>query len=362
MPRILSWIIWAMWVANAAGLFVNMTSSDPLPAGGTAVFVWSQDNATVNPSQFTLYIVPASGSDEHVVGAQLVNAGSQLSGTVTMVVPPETSLGVYDALAYIGTDSPTVGTGPALWGNEFKIAAAVQSGGSSPSSGAGASNAGISSASNAAGLSSAGGPSGTLSSAPSRSASATGLSASTSALGSTSTAVNGTGASSTSPTGGPSAVPQPKHGLPVGAIVGIVLGLILALLGIGLLFLYLRWRRRRARVHGGPAPLSPSSPSLSFPAVTPFPASPPAPSMAQVQVARPIMEKDTVVGSYMSTVSPTTESASGSSSGSGGSSASSAAHAEALARLEREVQMLRAQQQLQSPTFSEEPPPGYNTL
>lgn len=177
-----------------------------------------------------------------------------------------------------------------------------------------------------------------------------------------STAANGTGASSTSPTGGPSAVPQPKHGLPVGAIVGIVLGLILALLGIGLLFLYLRWRRRRARVHGGPAPLSPSSPSLSFPAVTPFPASPPAPSMAQVQVARPIMEKDTVVGSYMSTVSPTTESASGSSSGSGGSSASSTAHAEALARLEREVQMLRAQQQLQSPTFSEEPPPGYNTL
>lgn len=85
--------IWAMWVASAAGLFVNMTSSDPLPAGGTAVFVWSQDNVTVNPSQFTLYIVPASGSDEHVVGAQLVNAGSQLSGTVTMVVPPETSLG-----------------------------------------------------------------------------------------------------------------------------------------------------------------------------------------------------------------------------------------------------------------------------
>lgn len=82
----------AMWAAGVAGLSINMTSPPTLPAGGTAVFVWAQDNVTANPSQFSLYIVP-EGPKENVIDAQLVNAGIQLSGTVTMVVPPDTSLG-----------------------------------------------------------------------------------------------------------------------------------------------------------------------------------------------------------------------------------------------------------------------------
>jgi hypothetical protein len=84
--------IMAMWAAGVAGLSINMTSPPTLPAGGTAVFVWAQDNVTANPSQFSLYIVP-EGPKENVIDAQLVNAGIQLSGTVTMVVPPDTSLG-----------------------------------------------------------------------------------------------------------------------------------------------------------------------------------------------------------------------------------------------------------------------------
>ncbi|KAJ6488735.1 hypothetical protein C8R45DRAFT_1213426 [Mycena sanguinolenta] len=106
------WILMAIWATGAAGLSINMTSAHTLPTGGTTVF----------------------GPEENVVDEQLVNAGVQLSGTVTMVVPRNTPTGVYQTLAYTGTDGPTLGTGPALWGDEIELIAASSASGLSQSS------------------------------------------------------------------------------------------------------------------------------------------------------------------------------------------------------------------------------------
>ncbi|KAJ7114312.1 hypothetical protein C8R44DRAFT_227245 [Mycena epipterygia] len=338
MPRPSSWLTITMWAASAVGLRINMTSPDPLPAGGTVAVVWAQDNATANPSQFSLYIVP-EGPQENVVDAQLVNAGSQLSGTVLMVVPPETSPGVYNALAYTGTASPTTSNSPALWGWEFNIVAAVQSGSSSSPSPQQGTSIGTS-------------QSATTSPKPfSSSSSPTDSSQPTSTA-----ALNGTGAPTTVPT----AIPPPKHALSVGAIVGIVLGLIFALAGIGLLLLYLRRRRQRVRRYSAPGTNHPLPPSPSFPMITPFIPSPPP----MTQVVPSIREKDVPIGSSKSGSSPTVDSPSGSSSHLRSTTTSElqhleAQHQEALARLEREGQMLRQQQ---SSNYGDEPPPEYNTL
>ncbi|KAJ7489695.1 hypothetical protein B0H11DRAFT_2012090 [Mycena galericulata] len=325
MHRPSPWLTIVMGAASAMGLSINMTSPDPLPAGGTVVIVWAQDNLTPNPSQFSLYIVP-EGPQENVIDAQLVNAGSQLSGTVQMVVPPETSPGVYTGLAYTGTDSPTTSTSPALWGGEFNIIAAVQSGGTSSSSSS---------------------PSpGTLSG----SQSTTTPPQSDSTQPTSTAALNGTGA--------PATVPMaPRHALSVGVIVGIVLGLIFALTGIGLLLLYLRRRRQRARRYSTPGINHPLPPSPPFPVITPFTPSPPP----MTQVVPSTKENGAPIGSSKSGSSPTVDSPSGSSlhPRSTTTSEREAQHQEALARLEREVQMLRQQQNF---NYGDEPPPEYNTF
>ncbi|KAJ7465821.1 hypothetical protein B0H11DRAFT_2049426 [Mycena galericulata] len=324
MPRPSPWLTIVMGAASAMGLSINMTSPDPLPAGGTVVIVWAQDNLTPNPSQFSLYIVP-EGPQENVIDAQLVNAGSQLSGTVQMVVPPETSPGVYTGLAYTGTDSPTTSTSPALWGGEFNIIAAVQSGGTSSSSSS---------------------PSpGTLSGSQSTTTPPQSFSSSASPTDSsqpTSTAaLNGTGA--------PATVPMaPQHALSVGAIV---LGLIFALAGIGLLLLYLRRRRQRARRYSTPGINHPLPASPPLPVITPFKPSPPP----MTQVVPSSKENGAPMGSSKSGSSPTVDSPSGSTT----TSEREAQHQEALARLEREVQMLRQQQNF---NYGDEPPPEYNTF
>jgi len=380
MPRPSSWLAIAIWAASAVGLSINMTSPDPLPAGGTFVIVWAQDNATINPSQFSLYIVP-EGPQENVVDAQLVNAGSQLSGTVTMVVPPETSPGVYQALAYTGTASPTTSTSPALWGWEFSIVAAVQSGGGGGVSGGSSSSSGGSSSSSpqqgtsiGASQSAPGQPtklsssnsSPTSNSSPgtsngsSQSAttppkpSSSSSSPTDSSQPASTAALNGTGAQTTVP----AAIPSPKHALSVGAMVGIVLGLIFALAGIGLLLVYLRRRRQRVRRYSAPGTNYPLPPSL--PVITPFTPSPPP----MTQVVTSIREKDVPIGSSNSGSSPTVDSPSGSSSRPRSTTTSElqhreAQHQEALARLAREVQMLRQQQ---NSNYGDEPPPEYNTL
>ncbi|KAJ7807912.1 hypothetical protein B0H14DRAFT_2871664 [Mycena olivaceomarginata] len=133
MPRAFSWrcrvmhvdsIILAMWAATAVGISLNMTSPDPLPAGGTVIVAWARDNGTItpNPSQFGLYIYPDAG--DNLVVSQIVNAGSQPSGTVTMVIPPETSPDSYDIYAFQGPDTNIP---PAMWGWGFSLAATVQS-------------------------------------------------------------------------------------------------------------------------------------------------------------------------------------------------------------------------------------------
>jgi len=335
-----------MCVASAAGLSLNMTSAQPLPAGGTVVIVWAQDNLTANPSQFSLYIVP-EGPEENVIDEQLVNAGAQLSGTVTMVVPPETSLGVYDALAYTGTDSPTVGTGPALWANEFDIVAAVSSSGvSQPNS-----NSASQTSTSASHTSTSASQPSTSVQSPSFSSSAT------------KAAVAPSASSVTSP---PAEVGTPaKHGVATGAIAGIVVALILSVLAIGLLFFYLRRRRQTARRRfSGPQTNFPLDPSPAFAVVTPFSSSPSAPPMAQVVPnPGPIREKDPILMGSSTIMSPTaTQSASGSSSGSRSATTPSAEHQEALARLEREVQLLRAQQSQNPTTYDDVPPPQYDSL
>ncbi|KAF7375851.1 hypothetical protein MSAN_00475200 [Mycena sanguinolenta] len=350
IARGMSWVsLWifvaTLWAAGAAGLSINMTSAHNLPAGGTAVFVWAQDNLTANPDQFTLYIVP-EGPEENVVDEQLVNAGVQLSGTVTMVVPPNTPTGVYQTLAYTGTDGPTVGTGPALWGDEIELVAAASSGGSSQSS------------------------TGSLSSAASQ-PSSTALQTSTSAstlptsplsqsLGSSaSSGVGGGGASSTNSPNPGQTTSSSKHELATGAIVGIVLALILALLAIGVLLFYLRRRRQRARRRfSGIDTNHPLDPSLPVPVVTPF-------TSPTTTLQIPIREKDAGLGS--SKPSPLSASDSASASGSSANSRlpSDSEQQQAIERLEREVQTLRAQQQLQAQSpvlFDNVPPPLYETL
>jgi hypothetical protein len=82
--------------------------------------------------------------------------------------------------------------------------------------------------------------------------------------------------------------------------------------------------------------------------------------MTQTPVIR---EKDTILGSFLSSTASRTEFASGSSSSS--RSASDHEHQEALARaarLEHEVQILRAQQQQNRIAFDDAPPPEYETL
>jgi hypothetical protein len=82
--------------------------------------------------------------------------------------------------------------------------------------------------------------------------------------------------------------------------------------------------------------------------------------MTQTPVIR---EKDTILGSFLSSTASRTEFASGSSSSS--RTASDHEHQEALARaarLEHEVQILRAQQQQNRIAFDDAPPPEYETL
>lgn len=85
----------AMWAAAAprrvVGISMNMTSSHTLSPGGTVVVVWAQDSLTDNPSQFTVLLSREGGAANNIA-TQVVNAGSQPSGKVTMVVPPDTAL------------------------------------------------------------------------------------------------------------------------------------------------------------------------------------------------------------------------------------------------------------------------------
>ncbi|KAJ7214668.1 hypothetical protein B0H12DRAFT_1242130 [Mycena haematopus] len=369
MPLASLWIILATWAAGAAGLSINMTSPPTLPAGGTAVFVWAQDNITPNPSQFSLYIVP-EGPEENVIDAQLVNAGTQLSGTVTMVVPPDTSLGVYQTLAYTGTDSPTVGTGPALWGDEINLVAAVNASSASQSS-TGTSSSAPQPSNTGSQSSTSASPSLTAPLTQPSNSSGTNVSSISSGAASSGTGyAGGSGASTGTVT--------TKSGIAKGAIVGIVLALIFALLGIGLLLFYLRRKRQRARRRfSGSGMNNHLDPSVPLPLVTPFTHTPLTTTMTQTtQLMLPIREKDAVIGSFKSTTitSPTVsaEPTSGSSnagsrsgSSSGSRSVADREHQEVLARLEREVQLLRAQQQQQSQNlvaFDDVPPPQYDTL
>ncbi|KAF7341485.1 hypothetical protein MVEN_01885900 [Mycena venus] len=377
MPRAFSWrcrvIILAMWAATAVGISLNMTSSDPLPAGGTVVVAWARDNGTItpNPSQFGLYIYPDAGNN--LVVSQIVNAGSQPSGTVTMVIPPGTSPGSYDIYAFQGPDTNIP---PAMWGWGFNLAAAVQSasatspastavtpsGGSPTSSDDPQSLSGVSHSStttaNPGSQTLSGNPQ-SLSGASQSSAAPTKSSASNSSPSDTNPATSEGAA-----TGGPSSaaiVLTTKHAISAGAIAGIVVGLLLALVGIALLLLFLRRRRQQARRRfSAPETNHRISLSTPLPIITPFTSPPPA-TMTQVTI--PIREKDAVIGSFSSkaAVSPTTTlSASGSSSRLSPGTISEREHRERVEMLEREVQLLRQQQQ--NTNFSDEPPPEYNTL
>ncbi|KAJ7736492.1 hypothetical protein B0H16DRAFT_1573958 [Mycena metata] len=306
MPCASLWIIMAMWAAGAAGLSINMTSPSTLPAGGTAVFEWAQDNLTANPSQFSLYIVP-EGPEENVIDAQLVNAGTQLSGTVTMVVPPDTSLGVYQTLAYTGTDSPTVGPGPALWGDEINLVAAVSGSsvdGSQSQSSTGTSSPASQPSNAASQLSNTAGSQSSTGASPSSTAplnqpsssGGTNVSSMTRSSGSASSAtgVAGGNGASTDSSGIVPATVSPKHDIAKGAIVGIVIALIFALVGIGFLLFYLRRRRQRARRRfSGTGTNHPLDLSVPLPIVTPF-TNPPPPTtkmMTQTEVMPPSAKK-----------------------------------------------------------------------
>ncbi|KAF8209429.1 hypothetical protein K438DRAFT_1811013 [Mycena galopus ATCC 62051] len=391
MPRVFSWswrvIILAMWAATALGVSINMTSPDPLPAGGTVVVVWARDNGVVtpNPSQFGLYVFADADNSDTVVVSQIVNAGSQPSGTVTMVMPPETSPGLYDIYAFQGADRNTP---PALWGWDFTLDAAAQSASttapgatvtsnsvSQTSSGDPPSSTGLSqhvsasqqsgsqtpststAISNSGSQTLSGNPQ-TLSGASQSIPAPTKPSASNSSPSNTNSATSAGAA-----TGGSSSaaiVLTTKHAIPTGAMAGIVVGLLLTLVGIALLLLFLRRRRQRV-LHRFSAPETNHQidPSTPLPVITPF-TSPPT----MTQAAVPIREKDTGIGSFNSELAV---SASGSSSASGGSSQlppgtiSEREHRERVERLEREVQLLRQQQQQQNVNFNE-PPPEYNTL
>ncbi|KAJ7261229.1 hypothetical protein C8J57DRAFT_1337417 [Mycena rebaudengoi] len=346
MPRAFSWrcrvIILAMWAATAVGLSLNMTSPDPLPAGGTVTVVWARDNGVVtpNPSQFGLYVFPDAPGDNLVI-SQVVNAGSQPSGTVTMAIPPGTSPGSYDIYAFQGPDTNIP---PAMWGWGFNLAAAVQSGSQTHGSSTATSNSGSQTLSGVSHIF-------CLPEFSYRFMLFTlSRSASKSSPSDTNPATS-TGAA----TGGSSSIST-------GAIAGIVVGLLLALVGIALLLLFLRWRRQQARRRfSAPETNHRISLSTPLPIITPF-TSPPPPAMTRVAV--PIREKDTVIGSFNSNaaVSPTTTpSASGSSSQLPPGTISEREHRERVEGLEREVHLLRQAQQ-QNTNFSDEPPPEYNTL
>ncbi|KAJ7673869.1 hypothetical protein DFH06DRAFT_1292675 [Mycena polygramma] len=344
MPRPSLWlaIMIVMWAASAWGLSLNMTSPSPLPAGGTVVIAWAQDNLSPNPTQFSVYIVP-EGPQENVIDEQLVNAGTQLSGTVTMVIPPETSLGVYDALAYTGTDTPTTSTSPALWGNEFNIVAAVQGSGSSSASGG----------SSASSLQLTNPQVVDCPAEPVKLPSLNTIACMSSSSNPPISSQQPTSTAAPHGTAAPVTVAAPKHALTVGAIVGIVLGLVFALAGLGLLLLYLRRRRQRRR-YSVPMTIDPRPLSPPLPVITPF-----TPPMVQVD---PSIRKDLPLGGSAKSkggLSPNTDSPSGSSSRT--VSDLEAQHQEAVARLEREVQMLRQQQNADA-NYGDEAPPEYNTL
>ncbi|KAJ6484937.1 hypothetical protein C8R45DRAFT_293323 [Mycena sanguinolenta] len=382
MPWVSPWIIMAMWVTGTAGLSVNLTSSHTIPAGGTVTVVWAPDDVTVNPSQFSLYVSREGGADE-TVATQVVDAST--SGTATMVVPPATSPGVFQVLGYTGTNGPTVGTGPALWGDEIIVVAAVSSVSGSQSQSSTGTTSSSSSASGSQSQSSTGTTSSPASqpsntspqssntaSQTSNTASQTSTGASTSSTASvsqsspsaTSTAsgVGGGGGTDNSRIPGQTAS---KHGIATGAIVGIVLALIFALLWIGVFVFYLRRKRQRARHRfSGTGTNYPLDPSVPVAIVTPFTSSPPMTTTKTMMTQTPVIrEKDTILGSFPSSTASRTEFASGSSSSS--RSASDHEHQEALARaarLEHEVQILRAQQQQNLIAFDDAPPPEYETL
>ncbi|KAJ7307641.1 hypothetical protein DFH08DRAFT_900772 [Mycena albidolilacea] len=377
MPQAFSWrcrvIILAMWAATAVGISLNMTSPDPLPAGGTVIVAWARDNGTItpNPSQFGLYIYPDAG--DNLVVSQIVNAGSQPSGTVTMVIPPETSPDSYDIYAFQGPDTNIP---PAMWGWGFNLAAAVQSASvTRPASTAvTASSSSPTPSDDPQTLSDLSHSSTTTSNRGSQTLSDNPQSlsgASQSSTAPTKSSASNSSPSNTNPatsagatTGGPSStaiVLTTKHAVPTGAIAGIVVGLFLVLVGVALLLLFLRRRRQQARRRfSAPETNHRISLSTPLPIITPF-TSPPS---TMTEVAAPIREKDAVIGAFSSkaAVSPTTtSSASGSSSQLSPAMISEREHRERVERLEREVQLLRQQQQ-QSTNFSDEPPPEYNTL
>ncbi|KAJ7678790.1 hypothetical protein B0H17DRAFT_1235139 [Mycena rosella] len=364
MPRAFSWrcrvIILAMWAATAVGISLNMTSSDPLPAGGTVKVAWARDNGAItpNPSQFGLYIYPDAG--DNLVVSQIVNAGSQPSGTVAMVIPPETSPG----------NIP-----PAMWGWGFNLAAAVQSATRPASTAVTPSSGSPTPSDDPQTLSGLSHSSATASNRGSQTLSDNPQSlsgASQSSTAPTKSSASNSSPSNTNPAtsagaaiGGPSStaiVLTTKHAITTGAIAGIVVGLLLALFGIALLLLFLRRRRQQARRRfSAPETNHPISLSTPLPIITPF-TRPPASRMTEVAV--PIREKGAVIGSFSSkaAVSPTTtSSASGSSSQLPPGTISEREHRERVERLEREVQLLRQQQQ-QNTNLSDEPPPEYNTL
>ncbi|KAJ7763706.1 hypothetical protein B0H16DRAFT_1527073 [Mycena metata] len=289
MPCASLWIIMVMWAAGAAGHSINMTSPSTLPAGGTAVFEWAQDNLTANPSQFSLYIVP-EGPEENVIDAQLVNAGTQLSGTVTMVVPPDTSLGVYQTLAYTGTDSPTVGPGPALWGDEINLVAAVSGSsvdGSQSQSSTGTSSPASQPSNAASQLSNTAGSQSSTGASPSGGTNVSSMTRSSGSASSATGVAGGNGASTDSSGIVPATV-SPKHDIAKGAIVGIVIALIFALVGIGFLLFYLRRRRQRARRRfSGTGTNHPLDLSVPLPIVTPFTNPPPPTTKMMTQTEQP---------------------------------------------------------------------------
>ncbi|KAJ7200402.1 hypothetical protein GGX14DRAFT_466716 [Mycena pura] len=360
MLRTSSWIILAMWAAaapRAAGISINMTSSHTLSPGGTVVVVWAQDSLTDNPSQLT-FLLSREGGAANTIDTQVVNTGSQPSGKVTMVVPPDTTLpAVLQVDAFTDPNIP-----PALWGDELNLVAAANSGSASAPSGP-------SSASTFPSTAGTSTPPQAPSSSPPQTSSDASQSNTPHPSNSSAPALSPTGASISSPSAAPSttqppisapasgpsttgsseSASKPKHALAIGAIVGIALALILALAGIALVLFFLRRRRQRARRRfsaeaGASYPLGDDAIMI-----TPF-----APEK------NTIMKSDDA-GSGSAAVS-STESAGASASGSRPAVVSDAGrqHQEALARLEREIQMLRAQQN--RPYNLDEPPPEYHTL
>ncbi|KAJ6468939.1 hypothetical protein C8R45DRAFT_1017884 [Mycena sanguinolenta] len=132
----------------------------------------------------------------------------------------------------------------------------------------------------------------------------------------------------------------------------------LALVAIGGLLLYLRRRRQKAhRRFSGTDTSHPLDPSLPVSVITPFTSA--TTTMLQI----PISEKDVIVSSSKLSPLSASDSASASRSSSGLQLPSDSEQQQAIERLEREVQILRAQQQLQQAqnplAFDNTPPPSY---